>query len=81
MRAVEQAEASGDPLIAAGDYVGLLATLAALRDPVDHYFDNVMVMADDEGVRRNRLALLARIRSMFLRVADVSMLPAAGAGS
>ncbi|MBX3697269.1 MAG: glycine--tRNA ligase subunit beta [Dokdonella sp.] len=79
--AVEQAEASGDPLIAAGDYVGLLATLAALRDPVDHYFDNVMVMADDEGVRRNRLALLARIRSMFLRVADVSMLPAAGAGS
>ncbi|MCB1572612.1 MAG: glycine--tRNA ligase subunit beta [Xanthomonadales bacterium] len=81
VRAVEQAEASGDPLIAAGDYVGLLATLAALRDPVDHYFDNVMVMADDEGVRRNRLALLARIRSMFLRVADVSMLPAAGAGS
>ena len=79
--AVEQAEASGDPLIAAGDYVGLLATLAALRDPVDHYFDNVMVMADDEGVRRNRLALLAKIRSMFLRVADVSMLPAAGAGS
>ena len=81
VRAVEQAEASGDPLIAAGDYVGLLATLAALRDPVDHYFDNVMVMADDEGVRRNRLALLAKIRSMFLRVADVSMLPAAGAGS
>ena len=81
VRAVEQAEASGDPLIAAGDYVGLLATLAALRDPVDHYFDNVMVMADDEGVRRNRLALLARIRSMFLRVADVSMLPAAGVGS
>lgn len=81
VRAVEQAEASGDPLIAAGDYVGLLAMLAALRDPVDRYFDNVMVMADDEGVRRNRLALLARIRSMFLRVADVSMLPAAGAGS
>ncbi|SFN02074.1 glycine--tRNA ligase subunit beta [Dokdonella immobilis] len=81
VHAVEQAEASGAPLIAAGDYVGLLGTLAALRDPVDHYFENVMVMADDERVRRNRLSLLARIRSMFLRVADVSMLPVSGAAS
>ena len=52
----------------------MLAALALLREPVDRFFDDVMVMADDEAVRNNRLALLARLRSLFLRLADISRL-------
>ncbi|MEO7916453.1 MAG: glycine--tRNA ligase subunit beta [Dokdonella sp.] len=62
-------------LISARDYVGLLRLLATLRDPVDVYFDSVMVMANDPAVRANRLALLAHLRNLFLHVADISMLP------
>ena len=73
--ALAAAEADGAPLIGARDYVGLLTRLARLRDPVDRYFDSVMVMADAPAVRANRLALLARLRGLFLRVADISLLP------
>lgn len=73
--ALTAARADAAPLIAARDYVGLLKRLAALREPVDRYFTDVMVMADDAKVRANRLALLAGLRSLFLRVADVSLLP------
>jgi glycyl-tRNA synthetase beta chain len=73
--ALASAEADGAPLIGARDYVGLLTRLAILRDPVDRYFDAVMVMADDAAVRANRLALLARLRNLFLKVADISLLP------
>ena len=51
-----------------------LVTLAELKEPVDHFFDEVMVMADDEAVRNNRLALLNSLSSLFLGVADVSRL-------
>ena len=51
-----------------------LNVLAGLRKPVDAFFDGVMVMADDESVKTNRLALLARLRALFLRLADVSRL-------
>ncbi|MDX8388608.1 MAG: DALR anticodon-binding domain-containing protein, partial [Ghiorsea sp.] len=51
-----------------------LQVLAGLREPVDAFFDGVMVMADDEAVKTNRLALLARLRGLFLRLADVSRL-------
>jgi len=51
-----------------------LNVLAGLREPVDAFFDGVMVMADDEAVKNNRLALLARLRGLFLRLADVSRL-------
>ncbi len=51
-----------------------LNTLAALRGPVDAFFDGVMVMADDETIKANRLALLARLRALFLQLADVSRL-------
>jgi len=51
-----------------------LETLAALRGPVDRFFDDVMVMCEDEKLRHNRLALLARLRRLFLRLADVSRL-------
>lgn len=51
-----------------------LNVLAGLREPVDRFFDDVMVMAEDEAVRNNRLALLARLRSLFLQLADFSRL-------
>ena len=76
-QALAAALADGAPLIAARDYVGLLGRLAALREPVDRYFDAVMVMVDDAPLRANRLSLLARLRNLFLTVADISLLPAA----
>lgn len=63
------------PLFAAGDYQQALDTLATLREPVDAFFDQVMVMADDDAIRRNRLALLASLQALFLEVADISQLP------
>jgi len=54
------------------DYAGALDALAGLREAVDGFFDHVMVMAEDEAVRNNRLALLADIRRLFLQVADPS---------
>ena len=65
------------PLFDQGDYATALSSLASLRAPVDAFFDEVMVMADDEAVRNNRLALLNRLRNLFLRVADISVLPGA----
>jgi len=51
-----------------------LELLASLREPVDTFFDDVMVMAEDNAIRNNRLALLFRLRSLFLQLADVSRL-------
>jgi len=75
--ALGKAEADAAPLAKARDYVGLLKRLAALREPVDRYFDDVMVMVDDAATRANRLRLLGRLRGLFLRVADISVLPSA----
>ena len=61
-------------LLEAGDYASVLEMLADLREPVDAFFDTVMVMAEDEAVRNNRLALLAFLRDLFLNVADISLL-------
>ena len=54
------------------NYESALQRLAALREPVDGYFDQVMVMTEDEQVRANRLAQLGQLRSLFLDVADIS---------
>src|SRR5690606_28222122 len=62
------------PLFAASDYTKALATLAGLRASVDSFFDDVMVMTDDEKLRNNRLALLQQLRALFLEVADISLL-------
>lgn len=62
------------PLVARRDYGAALSRLAELRGPVDRFFDEVMVMTDDAALRRNRLALLADLRAMFLQIADVSRL-------
>ena len=62
------------PLFAEARYAEALDALANLREPVDAFFDQVMVMADDEAVRGNRLALLADLRALFLDVADIAQL-------
>ena len=62
------------PLLAARDYLGVLRRLAQLREPVDAFFDGVMVMADDAAVRGNRLALLRRLADRFAAVAAVEQL-------
>jgi glycyl-tRNA synthetase beta chain len=59
----------------ATDYAGQLLNLASLREPVDAFFDGVMVNAEDAGLRANRLALLARLDAMCRNVADISLLP------
>jgi glycyl-tRNA synthetase beta chain len=64
------------PLFEQGDYATALSSLASLREPVDNFFDEVMVMAEDDAIRNNRLAMLNMLRNLFLRVADISVLPA-----
>jgi glycyl-tRNA synthetase beta chain len=64
------------PLFEQRDYTTALNRLAALRPQVDAFFTEVMVMADDAAVKANRLALLARLRGLFLQVADISLLQA-----
>ena len=65
---------SVNPLLETGDYTGALKALSALRDNVDRFFDDVMVMAEDEKLRHNRLALLHQLSQLFLEVADISRL-------
>jgi len=62
------------PMLLAGDYQGTLKALASLREPVDIFFDEVMVMAEDENIKANRLSLLTRLQHLFLQVADISHL-------
>ena len=62
------------PLIAQGDYTAVLDKLANLRVPVDSFFDNVMVNAEDPALRQNRLAILNTLQELFLQVADISVL-------
>ncbi len=57
-----------------GDYEARLRALATLREPVDRFFDDVLVMAEDPQLRANRLGLLARTLSLFYRIADISKL-------
>ena len=72
--AVREADEELRPLLSDKAYAAALERLASLRAPVDAFFDDVMVMADDEALRRNRLALLAELRRQFLEIADVSRL-------
>jgi len=72
--AVLALRAEVQPLIAQGDYTAVLDKLANLRAPVDSFFDNVMVNADDPALRQNRLAILNTLQGLFLQVADISVL-------
>jgi glycyl-tRNA synthetase beta chain len=75
--ALQKAQTDVQPLIDDRSYTKALKLLAALREPVDAFFDDVMVMAEDDAIRSNRLALLGEVRSLFLGVADISRLTAA----
>jgi len=62
------------PMLEQRRYAEILNELADLRDPVDRFFDDVMVMVDDDATKDNRLALLGELRALFLDVADISRL-------
>ncbi len=74
--ALKLASAKATPLFQTGDYTGYLKAFAVLKSPVDAFFESVMVMADDQEVRSNRLALLKDLRDEMNRVADISKLAA-----
>lgn len=71
---VHKLEPELKPVFAAGNYEQALESLAALQAPVDRFFDEVMVMVEDASLRQNRLALLTRLRNLFLGVADISLI-------
>jgi glycyl-tRNA synthetase beta chain len=73
-KALQDAQRRVQPLMHERAYSDALQTLAELSEPIDSFFDDVMVMADDDAVRNNRLALLAELRSLFLGIADISRL-------
>lgn len=72
--AVEIMAEALEPAFAISNYQEALSKLAGLRAPVDAFFDNVMVMADDEALKKNRLTLLNKLRNLFLQIADISLL-------
>ncbi len=73
-QALQTATGSANQLFERGDYAGYLKTFAVLKAPVDAFFDSVMVMVDQEELRKNRLALLRDLRDAMNRVADISRL-------
>lgn len=73
-QALAQCTQTLEPIFAQGDYQQALIQLAQLREPVDHFFEQVMVMVDDEDLKLNRLLLLTQLRNLFLKVADISLL-------
>jgi glycyl-tRNA synthetase beta chain len=74
--AFDRVAPQAERLLAEGDYCGMLLALAPLKEPVDRFFDDVMVMVEDPRLRGNRLALLAQLRALMNRFADLSHLAA-----
>ena len=74
LKAIREASATAVPCFKANDYTGYLQAFAVLKDPVDAFFEKVMVMVEDAAVRRNRLALLADLHREMNQVADLSRL-------
>ncbi|MFL1505294.1 glycine--tRNA ligase subunit beta [Pseudomonas sp. O64] len=72
--AIAKAENAVKPLLAERNYAEALARLATLREPVDAFFEAVMINAEDADVRKNRYAMLARLRGLFINIADISVL-------
>jgi glycyl-tRNA synthetase beta chain len=75
-KAVEKVRPDVQARFAAGDYAGTLKVLAQAKDPVDAFFNDVMVMAEDEKLRDNRIALLRDLHGLMNQVADISRLAA-----
>ena len=73
-KALKSATGKVEPLLAKRQYTEALTALAGLREPVDTFFDDVMVNVEDKATRNNRLALLSQLRALFLDVADISRL-------
>ena len=73
-QAIETLEDSSKPLLASRDYNTLLKNLSSLREPVDRFFEEVMVVSEEPALQENRLSLLKRLRDLFLNVADISQL-------
>ena len=71
-KALDEAEAQIAPAMAASDFVAAMSAMAALRGPIDGFFEAVKVNSDNPTVRRNRLNLLSRIRSICTSVADLT---------
>ena len=71
---VSEVQQAVTPLMQQADYPAVLKRLATMRDSIDKFFDDVMVMADEPAVRDNRLALLNQTRALFIGVADISCL-------
>ncbi|BDD86932.1 glycine--tRNA ligase subunit beta [Desulfofustis limnaeus] len=69
---------SGEKQLAAADYRGFLEEMLVLKEPVDRFFDEVMVMVEDEAVKNNRLNLLAAINTLILNIGDISRMHSAG---
>ncbi|MAY69435.1 MAG: hypothetical protein CMK40_02845 [Porticoccaceae bacterium] len=74
--AIEALSVVSKPLIEKRDYDAVLKNLATLRDPVDAFFNDVMVMSDDRAVRENRLSLLHSLRLLCINVADIAQMAA-----
>ncbi|MCK9468593.1 MAG: glycine--tRNA ligase subunit beta [Porticoccaceae bacterium] len=74
LAALREVSTTVQPLLAARDYNAAMRAMARLKEPVDHFFDKVMVMADDRDVRGNRLKLLSELHELFLNIADISLL-------
>jgi len=73
---IQSVENTIGPMVENSAYTEALSELAQLREAVDAFFDQVMVMAEDDNVKQNRLALLTKLRSLFLSIADISLLTA-----
>ena len=71
---LQQKQGEVDPLLVQKSYADALLTLAQLRDPIDEFFDNVMVMDKNDAIKINRLAILNQLRQLFISVADIALL-------
>ena len=74
LETLERISAQVKPLLSQSDYPSSLEVLAEFKQPLDEFFDSVMVMDENEDLRRNRLALLRSIKSLFDEIADLSVL-------
>jgi glycyl-tRNA synthetase beta chain len=72
LSAYQEIKRKAEDLLKQNDYPACLEEMAKLKGPIDGFFDGVMVMVDDERIRKNRLALLSGITSLFGRIADFS---------
>ena len=73
-KAVTRLKNTTTALVKDRDYAGALQNLATLRDPVDRFFNEVMVMTEDQALRSNRLSLLTNLHNLFINIADISLL-------